>query len=169
MATGTTVRNVTRGFRGLNLADGTYLELGPGEMREGVELTAGERKSAEGTAYFEFGSAAAKEPAPAPAPGAAGAELPNNVPQLKKIARDEGVELGTAKKAADIKAAITAARAAKAAGGAPTPTPPADDLDNAADDDLRVIVAGLTGKPVEDYATTERDELLRLAREKPAE
>lgn len=167
MATGTTVRNVTRGFRGLNLADGGYLELGPGESRDGVELSSAERKSAESTNYFEFGSAAKAEPESSTDETAG--ELPRNVPKLKKIAADEGVELGDAKSADDITAAIVAARQAKAAGGVPlTPTPPADDLDNASDDDLKVIVAGLTGKPVEDYATTERAELLELAR-KPAE
>lgn len=43
-----------------------------------------------------------------------GDELPGNVMKLKAIARDEKIDLGTAAKAADIKAVILAARAEKA-------------------------------------------------------
>jgi pyruvate/2-oxoglutarate dehydrogenase complex dihydrolipoamide acyltransferase (E2) component len=160
---GQTVRNTSRGFRGLNTKGG-YLELGPGETREGVELDDNELASAKRTGYFEFGAKAAKA-ASAAAP-AADTPLPNNVPKLKKIARDEGIDVGNAKTVADITAAIVAGRAAKAtiAPPAPPPTPPADDLDNMADDDLRNTVAAITGKPATEYANTERDELLKLAR-----
>lgn len=159
--TKTSVRNVAVGIRGLNLVDG-YRDLAPGEFLESVELTAAELKSAESTGYFEFGKKAATAPPPPP-PGAA-EPLPNNVPKLKKIARDEGIDVGEAKSAAELTAAIEAGRAAKAAGGIPPVAPPADDLDNMSDEDLRNTVAALTGKPATDYAETDRDALLKLAR-----
>jgi hypothetical protein len=173
---GQKVRNVTRGFRGLNTKDGGYLELGPGQLAEGVELDDAELESAKRTGYFAFGkdadsTADAAAALVASTPGAApatppGGPLPRNVTQLKKIARDEGIDVGDAKSADDLTAVITAGRAAKAAGGIPPINPgPSDDLDNMSDDDLRTTVAALTGKPATDYATTERDELLRLARE----
>jgi hypothetical protein len=157
----TTVHNLTAGFRGLNTEDG-YLELAPGASAEGVTLNAAERKSAEATGYFKFGGAAPAADETADA-GAADA-LPRNAPKLKKIAADEGIDVGSATKVDDLIAAIEAGRAAKAGGGIPPSTPPSDDLDKMADDDLRSTVAALTGKPVEEYANTERDELLKLAR-----
>jgi hypothetical protein len=160
--TKTSVRNVAPGIRGLNTVQG-YRDLAPGELVESVELTDAEYKSAESTGYFEFGTKAKKAPAAAPATSTA-EPLPNNVPKLKKLARDEGIDTGDARSAADLKTAITAGRAAKAAGGIPTPTPPSDDLDNMADDDLRNTVAALTGKPATDYADTDRAALLKLAR-----
>jgi hypothetical protein len=163
----TSVRNVAPGIRGLNTVQG-YRDLAPGEFVESVELTDDEHKSADSTGYFAFGKAAKTAETAAPAGAAAPApaeELPNNVPKLKKIARDEGIDVGTATSADDLKAAITAGRATAAAGGiAPPPPGPADDLDNMADDDLRNTVAALTGKPASDYADTDRAELLKLAR-----
>lgn len=67
----TTLRNISRGPRGVNLADGGYLELAPNERRENVELTSDELASAKRTGYFAFGKAADDEPeaaAPAEAP-----------------------------------------------------------------------------------------------------
>lgn len=157
--TKTSVRNVAPGIRGLNLVSG-YRDLAPGEFIESVELSAAEHKSAESTGYFEFGSKA-KSAAKAEAAATTGADLPNNVPKLKKLARDEGIDVGTAKSAAALQAAIVAGRAAKAP---PTPpvTPPSDDLDNMSDDDLRNTVAAITGKPAPDGA--DREALLKLAR-----
>jgi pyruvate/2-oxoglutarate dehydrogenase complex dihydrolipoamide acyltransferase (E2) component len=167
----TSVRNVAPGIRGLNTVQG-YRELAPGDFVESVELTDDEHKNADSTGYFAFGKAAktaetaapagAAAPTPTPTPAE---ELPNNVPKLKKIARDEGIDVGDATSSADLKAAITAGRATAAAGGITPPAPgPGDDLDNMADDDLRNTVAALTGKPASDYADTDRDELLKLAR-----
>lgn len=61
-----TVRNTTQGFRGLNAVSG-YVELNPGEVRQGVEITDDEYRNAEGTNYFAFGADAEQEPEP-PAP-----------------------------------------------------------------------------------------------------
>lgn len=159
--TKTSVRNIAVGIRGLNAVSG-YRDLMPGELVDEVELTADELANAKSTGYFEFGKEA--KAAPAPAEPTADAPLPNNVPKLKKLARDEGIDVGTATSAADLQAAITAGRAAKAAGGIPPVVAPADDLDAMADDDLRTTVAALTGKPATDYADTSRDDLLKLAR-----
>lgn len=161
--TKTTVRNTTKGYRGFHAVDG-YVELAPGETRADVELSDAERKSADGTGYFEFG-AAAKAAARTAAPASNAAPLPNNVPKLKKLAKDEGIDLGTATTAKDITAAIVAARTAKAAAAPVVPPPPgpADDLDNMADDDLRTTTAAITGKSV-DELPTDRAELLKLAR-----
>jgi len=163
----TSVRNTAPGIRGLNTVQG-YRDLAPGEFVESVELTDDEHKNAESTGYFVFGKGAKTAETAAP-PGTvtppAAEPLPANVPKLKKIARDEGIDVGDAKSAAELTAAIEAGRAAKAAGGLTPPPPgPGDDLDNMADDDLRNTVAALTGKPVADYANTDRDELLKLAR-----
>lgn len=162
--TKTTVTNTSQGFRGLNAVDG-YVELAPGESRD-VELSDDERKSAEKVGYFALGGKAAKAAAAA-APVDTTAPLPNNVPKLKKIARDEGIELGTAKSTADIQAAIVAGRAAKAAApgaapAAPTPTPPTDELDKMSDADLAGTVQAITGKPAPEGA--DRETLLKLAR-----
>lgn len=161
--TKTSVRNITVGIRGLNTVDG-YRDLAPGELVESVELDEAERKSADSTGYFEFGAKA--KAAPAAASGAtAPAALPRNAPKLKKLARDEGIDVGEAKTVDALVAAIETGRAAKTAGGIPpTGNPPADDLDNMSDDDLRNTVAALTGKPVTDYTDTERVALLKLAR-----
>jgi hypothetical protein len=53
-----------------------------------------------------------------------GDELPRNVPKLKKIARDEGIDVGTATSADDLKAAITAERTARATPPSPTSATP---------------------------------------------
>ena len=159
--TKTSVRNVAVGIRGLNTVAG-YRDLAPGELVDEVELTSDELANAKSTGYFEFGKEA--KAAPAPAGAAAPAELPRNAPKLKKLAKDEGIDVSNAKTVDQLTAAIEAGRAAKAAGGIPPSTPPADDLDNMADADLRNTVAALTGKPAADYESTSREDLLKLAR-----
>lgn len=154
-----TVRNTTAGFRGLNAVDG-YVELAPGETREGVDIEAAELASAKRTGYFAF-DGAADEAEEADEGGKALDKM--SKAELEATATAEGVDISAATNNAGRVAAIEAARAAKA-GGAPTPTPAPDDLDKMSDDDLRTTVAAVTGKPVGDYATTEREELLKLAR-----
>jgi hypothetical protein len=55
---------------------------------------------------------------------AAMAALPSNFMQLKKIARDEGIDLGAANTVPDIQAVIVAARKAKTAAPPTPPEPP---------------------------------------------
>jgi len=151
------LRNTSKGIRGVNAVSG-YREFGPGEVAEGVELSDAEYESAKRTGYFEFGAAAKAE-----AEDETDDALPGNVPKLKKLAREEGIDLGTATSAADIQAVILSARAAKAAGsGIPPSTPPADDLDAMSDADLRDTVQAITGKPAPDGS--DREALLKLAR-----
>ncbi len=152
------IRNTTKGIRGLNTEAG-YRDLAPGELATDIELSDAERKSAERTGYFEFGSKAKAAPAPDAEPDA----LPRNAPKLKKLARDEGIDVGEAKSVDDLTAAIEAGRAAKAAGGIPPATPAQpDDLDAMSDDDLRATVTAITGTAP--AADADRAALLALAR-----
>lgn len=143
------VRNTAKGIRGLHGVDG-YAELAPGEVREGFEMTAAEHKSATRTGYFAFGKAATADDE-----GTSGDDLDTTVDKLRDIATAEGVELGTATKKADIQEAIRAARLAKS-------QPPADDLDNMNDSDLRATVQAITGE--QPAADADRETLLKLAR-----
>lgn len=152
----TTVRNTTKGIRGLNTLAG-YRDLAPGELAEDVELSDVERKNAESTGYFEFGKAAKAAPEPEQADA-----LPRNAPKLKALAKAEGIDVGSATKVDDLVAAIEAGRTAKAAGGITPPVPPVDDLDAMSDADLLVTVEAITGKAPPEGAT--REELLAAAR-----
>lgn len=158
----TSVRNVAAGVRGFYLADGSYRELAPGVLADDLELSEAERNSAESTGYFEFGSAARATPEAPVDPNA----LPTKVGELKALAQVEGIDVSNAKGAAELTAAIETERARRLAAGPidGAPRGRADDLDNLADDDLRDTVAALTGKPVADFADTDRDGLLSLAR-----
>lgn len=166
------ITNTAAGPRGVHQDDGSYVELAPGETRA-VDLTDAEHASATRAGYFEFGAkgkaataaAASAAAASAAASATTTAPLPNNVMQLKKLARDEGIDVGEASKVDELQAAITAGRAAKVAqggAGAP-PVTPADDLDTLDDETLRATTAALTGKPV-DQLPTDRESLLELAR-----
>ncbi len=152
-----TVTNTAKGIRGLNAVSG-YVELDPGERREGVELSDAEYASAERTGYFEFGNAKAGSSADQEQEDA----LPGTHALLDKLAKDEGVTFpeGT-RTVAEKQAAITAARDAAAAdpGGAKP-----DELDNMSDDDLRSTAAALSGKSADEVASLDRDALLKLAR-----
>lgn len=169
-----TFLNTAAGPRGINAIDG-YAELAPGERRS-LDVSDAELKAAERAGYFDIGG---KAPAPGTATGATGAgggpldrdasgaaggSLPGNVMKLKKIARDEGIDVGDAKTVPTLQAAITAARTAKAtAGGGTTTGTGNDDLDTLDDETLRTTTAALLGKPV-DGLPTDRGELLELAR-----
>ena len=155
-----TLTNTTAGPRGVHQDDGSYVELEPKQTRT-VDLTDAEYASAKSTGYFVFGAAAAKEVAASTPTATGGDELPSNVMKLKKIARDEGIDAGEAHTVAELQAAITAGRAAKAGGGTGNITPP-DDLDTLPDDVLRTTVQAITGK--EPPADADRDALLKLAR-----
>lgn len=160
------VTNTAAGPRGVYQDDGSYVEIPAGETRS-VDLTDAEYNSAKGTGHFSFGKAGEKAQAAATAvagqEGAADA-LPSNIMKLRKIARDESIELGSAASVDAVKAAILSARAVKAggAGGIGAQTP-GDDLDTLDDNTLQATVAAITGKAVADLPT-DRDELLKLAR-----
>lgn len=172
MAT-TSVKNTARGMRGLHTTTGLVM-LDVGEVREDLELSTAERKSAESTGYFEFGAKAEAEPADAETDADG---LPEKVADLEKLATAEGIDLstiqGTGANArvlkADIAKAITDKRAAAAGGtggGVPADlgggASATDELDNMSDDDLRATVQALTGE--EAPADADRETLLGLAR-----
>lgn len=92
------VKNISDGPRGA-YADGTLVFADPGEMIE-----------ADDYAKEWFAPARGK----AAAADADDDALPRNVPTLRSIAKAEAIDLGHAKSADDIIAAIDAARAAKA-------------------------------------------------------
>lgn len=175
MAT-TSVKNTARGMRGLHTTTGLVM-LDVGEVREDLELSAAERKSAESTGYFEFGAKAEAEPESGPRtdPDDTTAELDKrSIAELKDIAKAEGVTLpeqgtgdGGRVLKADIVGAIAAARASSTgAGGVPADlgggASATDELDNMSDDDLRATVQALTGE--EAPADADRETLLGLAR-----
>lgn len=155
-----TVRNIAPGPRGINAVSG-YVEIAPGQSITDLELTEAEFESAKGTGHFEFGKGTKGAPAPTTKPAENTGDLPKNVMQLRKIARDEQIDLGDASSVADIQAAIVAGRAAKAAAAAGGGGQ-ADALDAMDDDALRDTVAVITGKPAP--ADADRATLLTLAR-----
>ena len=161
-----TVRNIAAGPRGLNTGEKgeQYAELAPGQTLHDVELSDAEHKSAERTGFFQFG-AKAKAAEKADQAADAGEGLPNNMPKLKGIAKQEGVDLSGKTTVADIQKAILDARATKAAeAAAQPPAPPSDDLDNMDDPTLLATAAAITGKPVSELDGTDREALLKLAR-----
>ena len=155
-----TLTNTDKGPRGVNTADGAYVEIAPGQSLA-VDITGSEKKALETAGYFGFGKSAAAAAVKAQEQGG-DAPLPRNVTQLKKIARDEGIEIGDAKTADALQAAIVAGRKAKTT--TPTPPPaPTVDLDAMDDNTLKTTVSAITGKPVADLPD-DRAELLKLAR-----
>ncbi len=155
----TKITNTSVGTRGIYAADGSYVELAPGESRD-VELSAADLKLAKTMTYFGFGADAAADEPEAPTSTA----LPTTRPKLIALAGDEGVAIETDDNVADLKRKITEARAAKEAGGGiPPVVQPTDELDKMSDADLADTVSALTGKAVGELPT-DRDELLKLAR-----
>lgn len=147
------VTNTAKGIRGLHTVEG-YQEFQPGQTLT-VELSEAEYTSAKRTGYFAFGKAAAERAAEG-----ADDDLDVTVPNLKKLAVAEGIDLGDANTKAEIQGAIRKARAEKAAAGDAGGQP--DDLDNMSDADLRTTVQAITG--TEPAADATREQLLKLAR-----
>lgn len=95
----TNVKNISTGPRGIHTTDRGLVMLEAGESAD-LNLAKGE----DNEEWFSFDASDAE---------ADGDELPNNVMKLKSIAKAEGIDIGDAKSAADIKAAIELAREAK--------------------------------------------------------
>lgn len=173
--------NTAAGPRGVNLADGGYFELAPGQAAT-LDVSDSELKAAERAGYFDIGKAGSEPSAAASAAavaaaarasgstaldrdgsGAAGGSLPNNAMKLRSIAKGEDIDLGTARTVPELQAAIVAGRQAKAAAASGSGAGGSDDLDTLDDNTLLATVAAMVGKPV-DSLPTDRGELLELAR-----
>jgi hypothetical protein len=153
------VTNTGKGLRGLNTVDG-YVEIDPGSTLRGVQLAPAELKSAERTGYFKIvgeGKAPATDEHEDDGEG-----LPSNVPKLRKIAKEEDVDVSGATSAADYQRLILAARADKAAKAGSGNQGGGDELDRMDDATLRNTVQALTGTAPAEGA--DRATLLALAR-----
>lgn len=152
------VKNISTGIRGFHSTEG-LVEIAPGQVAEGVEISGAELKSAKRTGWFEIDGDADE--------GGEGGEqqqaddLDTTVPKLREIAKGEGVDLSGMTSKADIQGAIRVARASKPAGGTGSG---GDELDAMDDATLRSTVQAITGKSEADVADLDRAALLALAR-----
>ena len=160
------VTNVTKGIRGFHSADG-LVELNPGGVAEGVEISDAELKSAKRTEWFEIESGGGghgdpdkggkREAAPAD-------DLDTTIPKLREIAEKEKVDLSGMTSKGDIQGAIRLARASKGDGAGSGEGSGNDAIDAMDDETLRSTVAAITGQSAEDVAGLDRPALLALAR-----